>query len=408
MIEQVRACEQGFVVIAPDLRGRGTATEREYYRDWRATPYPHLLLEAEVAIFLEDEAIPDELVYAYGIQAVKDEIRNRSAEMFEQRMASGELTELEDWDTCSAGEPDDGAIEVHDVFDALMAFDERFPGILDPNDIHAVGLSGGGGTIFSLVTKHPDLLNTAASFFGISDYAYWYNYSNTSSRAIFQNMLRTNIGGSPDEVPDRYQARNSLLGAGNNRHTDTHLYWDESEIQCPGYFNLKFHELATKAGASNVYLHETTSADSARALHVYPSGRPSRRCLDAYWELALGRGARSADDLGEMTYTILGYLRTRHWLFILNDGRDAVAKLTLGQVDDRTWIFDIKPVQCPAGTRGRLRLLNPCDLGGSYQDDDPCPETTDRMNHREYLITIPGQFHLKYDSAGNAPITVGV
>jgi hypothetical protein len=330
MIEPYLAAERGFFAISPDMRGRGTANPVHPYNEWPPTPFPRLLLDAELGIYFETFQPPPEFIFAFGMEDIKNTIAEKAIGLFEERIQRGELRVFQDTYNYSAGKADDGGVEIHDIFDSLIYCNRKYPGLLDLDYAHAVGVSGGGGSVFSLVTKFPDLLNTAASFFGIADYEYWYRFCNTTNRPGLQKTMSRNIGGSPDDVPNRYLARNSILGAGNCEHTNIHLYWDETEIQCPGYFNLEFERQTRLSGLVNVHLHETTSADAGRALHVYPFGGPSRKCFEKYLEIAESAASRRVSrETGN--YIILGYLRTKDFFIMFNDGTDCVTDLEVRQ-----------------------------------------------------------------------------
>ena len=388
MYEQVRAAEKGFFVISPDMRGRGTACPTSPYCDYPPTPYPLLLLEAETDIFFSRKGVPSELAFVFDQSAIKSAVVQRAREVFDARIKSGDLNLLEDVENYSAGEPDDGAMEIHDIYDAVVNCHEEFDGQLDMNNIHAMGLSGGGGSVFSTVTKFPEFLNTAASFYGIADYGYWYYYSNPTNRAGFQEMMRQNIGGTPDDRPERYMARNSLLGAGNNPHTDIHLYWDETERQCPNYFNLKFHHNAVVHGLNNVSLHETLVTEPGRALHVYPLGEPTRMCLEQYLDMALVKGTREPRPVENPRYSVLGYLRTRDLFILFNNGRDCVVDLEVENKNEGLRL-NMKSVVHSQGSRGFLQLLNRFDGLLPYVNGKACSKVT-RGNNVFFEIPLEG------------------
>ena len=132
----------------------------------------------------------------------------------------------------SAGKRDSGGVELMDIYDAVTCLRESFGNRIDPENVNIVGYSGGGGNVFSCVTKFPDLFRSANAFFGVSDYAYWFEHV-----PQYALQLSEDIGGAPVDVPDRYMARNSLLGVGNNPYTAIQLFHDEEEQSCPPYFN---------------------------------------------------------------------------------------------------------------------------------------------------------------------------
>ena len=126
----------------------------------------------------------------------------------------------------SAGQRDDGGLEVMDIYDAVQAALQKYPQEIDASSINITGGSGGGGNTFSAVTRMPDLFSNATAFFGITDYGHWASTS-------YKGVMEPNIGGTPQQVPDRYAARNSLLGVINNSYTNFHFFWDEQEKICP-------------------------------------------------------------------------------------------------------------------------------------------------------------------------------
>ena len=116
----------------------------------------------------------------------------------------------------SDGQRDNGGLEVMDIYDAVQAVLKKYPNEADPDAVNIIGWSGGGGNTFSAVTRIPDLFSNAGAFYGITDYGYWAN-------TAFKGALEADIGGTPVDVPNRYAARNSLLGVANNAYTNFHF-----------------------------------------------------------------------------------------------------------------------------------------------------------------------------------------
>ena len=100
----------------------------------------------------------------------------------------------------SAGKHDCGGLQICDIVDAVAEAARRWPGEINCQNVNAVGYSGGGGNVMSLFTKFPELLNTGAAFFGISDYALWHR---TSGRPDCNLTMEKALGGTPDNVPER-------------------------------------------------------------------------------------------------------------------------------------------------------------------------------------------------------------
>lgn len=174
----------------------------------------------------------------------------------------------------SAGAPDAGGVEIHDIVDAVRAACDHCGDAVDRDTWHIVGYSGGGGNTLSAITRFPGRFVVAVSFFGISDYAMWYR--STSSDDCRRSMEQW-IGGTPESCPEKYRARSSLLAAGNARWTDVHLFWDVDEVICPEPMNSLFKEHAVRdsSGAAHVALHCSQTTDRCRWLHGYPDDTPS-------------------------------------------------------------------------------------------------------------------------------------
>lgn len=166
----------------------------------------------------------------------------------------------------SAGTHDCGALQICDLVDALREAAAAFPAECDRARINAVGYSGGGGNVYALVTKFPELLQAGASFFGISDYALWHE---TRGRPDCNATMERAIGGTPAEVPARYAARSALRAVGNNPHTRLHVFWDEAETACPPVLNERFLEAAQRLGYGNGVAHCSRAGDAARWHHGY-------------------------------------------------------------------------------------------------------------------------------------------
>jgi len=81
----------------------------------------------------------------------------------------------------SDGIRDSGGVEIYDIYDAVeyIKHDPMFGQLVDPNNVHITGYSGGGGNVMSALTKFPDYFRLGSGFFGMSDYGYdqvygWY------------------------------------------------------------------------------------------------------------------------------------------------------------------------------------------------------------------------------------------
>lgn len=185
----------------------------------------------------------------------------------------------------SAGRHDCGGLQICDIVDALCEAALAFPSEIDRRNVNAVGYSGGGGNVLSLCTKFPELLHGGASFFGMSDYALWHQ---TRGREDCNKTMEAALGGSPEEVPERYAARSSLRAVQNNPHTRLRLFWDTEEKDCPPILNERFLEEAQRLGYTNVHAEISRPGDPYRWHHGYRTTFP---------ELAAGDPIFSADFL---------------------------------------------------------------------------------------------------------------
>ena len=291
---------------------------------------------------------------SYGVAAVSLDLRGRGG---------------------SAGRRDSGGREVGDVYAACEFLIAHLGHQLDVENLAVLGYSGGGGTVFSVLVKCPDLFRSAFSFFGISDYAFWFDHGAEGSHRA---QLVADIGGHPGEVPERYAARNSLLGVRNTPHADIHLFWDAEETVCPGYFNRALAARARRLGHDNVTLHESRPGDRRRWHHSYPEEGSDLLAVEPFIADCLHDPhvpPVSLDPTGEMT--VVGYLITKAFVLALGDLTDAVADLVYS-VAGRVWRFLLLGVTAPPGT-GATLILNRWHHGAATTSAAPAlPRVTVR------------------------------
>jgi len=163
----------------------------------------------------------------------------------------------------SQGVSDDSGREVYDIIDASEYIKENFSEFIDEENINVVGYSGGGGNVFGLITKFPDYFNTAISFFGISDYASWYNFNTGANRG---ETIQTRVGSIPEEVLDNYSARAHYLGASNNPYTNIQLFHDAQDAIVP----IEQSYLFRGSGLDNIVMNVSNEGDAIRWIHGYP------------------------------------------------------------------------------------------------------------------------------------------
>ena len=236
----------------------------------------------------------------------------------------------------SAGRRDSSGLETSDIRAACEFLTAYFGYRLDQENLAILGYSGGGGNVFSAVVKCPDLFRSAFSFFGVSDYGYWFDHG---AEERHRAQLIEDVGGPPSEFPERYAARNALLGVANNRHTDIHLFWDAEEKVCPPYFNLAYAERARSQGFDNVILHESRPGERLRWLHGYPEERPDLVAVERFIADALEDPHVPLvllDPVGRLT--VVGYLITKPFLVTAGALTDCVLDLTYS-IAGEAWRF---------------------------------------------------------------------
>ena len=171
----------------------------------------------------------------------------------------------------SAGAFDSGGLDVMDIYDAVQFCCRKFAGQVDASNLNVIGYSGGGGNAYACVARFPDTFRVAASFFGIPDYAAFHR---STSRMDCKRILVQILGGTPRQAPAHYAARNATIAAGNNGQTRFHIFWDEAEIQCPGWMDEDFVRASRAAGHRNCVPHRSRRRDRVRWKHGYTTDWP--------------------------------------------------------------------------------------------------------------------------------------
>ncbi len=265
----------------------------------------------------------------------------------------------------SAGQRDDGGLEVMDIYDAVQAALQKHPNEIDASCINMTGGSGGGGNTFSAVTRMPDLFSNATAFFGITDYGHWANTS-------YKGVLEPNIGGTPAQVPDRYSARNSLLGVINNAYTNFHFFWDEKETICPPWMDTEYRRLAQELGYKNITAHESKESDAVRWLHTgfdrATAIESERICMPLFIER--NNPAPKLAPSGQ--FMILGYLMTKRFRTLFGQGNNAVVQLDYVLVQhEYRFAFQLKTSD--PSVRGWLRITDrmASDVANVFQNQKP-------------------------------------
>ena len=113
----------------------------------------------------------------------------------------------------TVGLPDANGWEVRDAADAVQVARRDFPQLcaehLPPR---AFGAAGGGGNVYALVGKCPDLLSAAVVWGGVSDYAQWFEWNEAGQ---YRDEMQRWIASSPRDFPEAYMARAGIAVAPN-------------------------------------------------------------------------------------------------------------------------------------------------------------------------------------------------
>jgi len=225
----------------------------------------------------------------------------------------------------SAGQRDSAAVEIADIVDGVRRAVELFPDHADATNLNILGYSGGGGNALSAVTKFPGLFRMAISFFGISDYAMWYR---SEALPDCNATMLKDIGGTPDEVPDAWQARNSLWAAGNAAWTEVHLFWDEEETGCPPELNTSFAKACEGLSPGKCVVHESKKGDPARWHHGYTTDWPELIEAEELFVPQMLAGSVPQFELPPCGHlAVAGFVVTSHFLVWVGDGRSGVAEI---------------------------------------------------------------------------------
>jgi len=137
----------------------------------------------------------------------------------------------------SDGVRDSGGVEIYDIYDAVEYVKENCSDLVDPDNVHITGYSGGGGNVMSALTKFPDYFRAGSSFFGMSDYGFdpqtrWYDHGAGDRHT---DILDIDVGvpDATDLIIDKYSARASNRASKNNPYSEIHLFVNSNETTSP-------------------------------------------------------------------------------------------------------------------------------------------------------------------------------
>ncbi len=250
----------------------------------------------------------------------------------------------------SAGTPDSGGLEILDIYDAVQYVLGHFADRIDPLNVNLWGYSGGGGNAFSCAVRFPDLFNQIASFFGISDYAYWYSTSSYADRIAAQ------VGGTPDEVPWAYASRRALEAVGNNPLSKIHIFWDEMESACNPWMNKEYLRIAEQLGLINVVGHESKTTQPQDERYIHGNNKPGVRRAEENILLpeifsSQHRRELSLPDSGHLE--VPGFVITRHFQLWVGSGVEGTMSVDYNMRPGE-WCFRLVKGELAPNTQARL------------------------------------------------------
>ena len=221
----------------------------------------------------------------------------------------------------SAGNHDDGGIEIMDIYDGIQAAAQKYADKLDASRVSIVGYSNGGANVFFATVRFPYLFRASMAFFGIPDYGMW-----VKLQAGFRDPVTTAVGGTPEQVPDKYLARSATLAAGNLSGTRFHIAYDETESLCPIAMDDAFVDAAKKAGCKDIFVHVSKTTDPNRWMHGYNGGHLSPAEDIFLDDIEKANAAKPVmPPAGELI--VVGFVVTPRFRCVLGNGDDAVAKM---------------------------------------------------------------------------------
>lgn len=236
----------------------------------------------------------------------------------------------------ATGSVDVSGRELYDIIDAVEYVKTTFSNVVNTNQIHVAGYSGGGGNAFGLAAKFPDYFNTLISHFGISDYGYdtvnsWWA-TNPSRRASLEEW----IGFNPTNNLGAYYSRAHQYGIGKNfKEGFLWMFHDSEDTNVPPIQSQITKEQMDINNLTNYFLSITKPGDNPRWIHASPNLNEPVRFTRDYWGppiLAQTYPQWSVGETGEML--IQGYLKTKRFEIWLGNGQEHVADLTYDTTAD--------------------------------------------------------------------------
>lgn len=254
----------------------------------------------------------------------------------------------------SAGRPDSGGLEVHDIRDAVLEARRRLGDRLE-SGTDIIGYSGGGTSALLAAIRFPGLFERVVAFFPIVDFA--------AQEAHLRRLGRGPLAqlhdwlGRPGEQPGRFAARRLLEALGNLGGTPTLVLGDREDALCPV---AQLRELEQRAAAvPAVEVRISAPGDPVRWHHGTP---------DEDTPLAVDLPVREPEALPPRSeprrWVVPGYLVTPELEVWLGDGQQGLARCELRR-DGKAVIVRLEPIDVPVGLKARVRAR---DAAGRWQE----------------------------------------
>lgn len=259
----------------------------------------------------------------------------------------------------SSGTFDDGGRETRDIYDAYLFVVATYSAIIAANRVSIHGYSRGGGMSLLMACRYPDLFQSVASYFGISNWGGDATYGWYEQESNRQASLTTAIGGTPSTKPNEYKARwskDSIL----NHIGHLALLHDVDDVSVHVDHSQQVRDMYVAAGRTDYLYSETSSADADRWTHTYPgpaNDLPASEPL--FFARAKTEPIRTIATSG--TLKIIGSVTTKLFTVHLNDGnlnnaeRSRIATLVYDtvansyQITNTSSLYTVATVRTVAG-----------------------------------------------------------
>ncbi|MCD6405849.1 MAG: alpha/beta fold hydrolase [Planctomycetes bacterium] len=282
----------------------------------------------------------------------------------------------------SAGKADSGGIEIMDIYDCVEAARRRYEAVIDTRNVNIWGYSGGGGNAVAAAVRFPDLFSTATSFFPMTDFAFWYRDNDEYRQKIDQR-----VGGSPEEFPGRYIARNYNLAAANNHKTLVNIFWDSEEVTCSPDMPREFVLRANAAGCTNVHANESRPGAPLRWCHGYTSPDNDLTAPEDDIFPIILKGGRDVTLPPEGRLVAAGFLVTREFGVFVGGGAQGAVTVDYSLDDERRLVIEAVEGSPAADVEVELRL--PAGHEWSVEATGKAPVKKAACLWKGYHISVP-------------------